>query len=276
MRAAPLVLTLAVVASLLALVPLAPPAGAAAGPSAGSGTTPITGNVSGPSLLPTSSNGTFYLNATGGPAVISGQFLGTINWTANLTGANTTGDSVKPSNGTITNSTTLPVKLLVTTGPVLESLTLTVKVTSTVGPSNKTANFSTTFRLVVPYTLRATVSASANVAILPFNVTVALDGKVVGTVAVPKLSPNESYGIVYRYPSGGLPSGNHTFTLSVADEHGLVTFANGQTVQSTTFYVAGAAPNYTVWYVTGIVAFFGVLFIYATRVAARRRGPARR
>ncbi|HYA11124.1 MAG TPA: hypothetical protein VEH10_05600, partial [Thermoplasmata archaeon] len=142
--------------------------------------------------------------------------------------------------------------------------------------TNSTTNLSKTFRLVTPYTVRATLVAGPNAAILPFNVTVRLDGTVVGAVPVPKLAPNATFSLVYRYPTVGLSSGYHTFTLSVANEHGLVTFANGTTVQSMTFYVAPAAPNNTIWYVVGVIAFFGVLFIYATRVAARRRGPARR
>jgi len=257
--------------ALLAFVP-----GAGATPAASTGSTPITGNVTGPSIVSTSSNGTFYLNATGGPAVVSGIFAGTINWTATLSGANTTGSSVTPDNGSITNSTSQPVKLTLTSGAIAETLTLTVKVTSALAGQNKTGNFSKTFRLVPPYTVRATLEVGADAGTLPFNVTVELDGAVVATVTVPKLAPNATYDLVYRYPSTGLSSGYHTFTLVLADPHGLVTFANGETVQSTTFYIAPAAPNNTVWYVVGVVAFFGVLFIYATRGAARRRGAARK
>lgn len=232
----------------------------------------ITGNLSGPSLVATSSNGTFYLNASNK----SGTPSLSINWTASLSSVNSTGSSVKPVNGTITASTVLPIKLVVTTGTIAESMTLTVKLSPEASTSNQSMNLSKTFSLVTPYMLRATLVAGPDSGVLPFNVTVALDGTVVGAVTVPKLAANATYDLVYRYPSAGLPSGYHTFTLSLQDEHGLVTFANGATVQSTTFYVAPAAPNNTVWYVAGVVAFFGALFIYATRVGARRRGPARR
>ena len=270
----PLAAALAVVAVLGLLVPLVP--GAAAAPSAAPVTTPLVGNVSGPSVLPTSSNGTFYLNVSGGPAVLAGDFVGAINWTANLSGPNTTGVSVSPKNGSVTNSTTQPVALVLSTGASTETVTLTVKATSTLAKQNATANFSATFRIVPAYTVRATLVAGPNSGILPFNVTVALDGKVVTTLTIPALSPGTPYGIVYRYPSTGLGSGYHTITLAIADAHGLVTFSNGKTVESTTFYVAPAAPNNTVWYVAGVIAFFGVLFIYATRGAARRRGSTRR
>lgn len=269
-----IVLGALVLVALLGLLPL--PSAAAPGPAATSVTPPLTGNVTGPSLLSTSSNGTFYLNATGGPAVVSGDFVGEINWTATLSGPNTTGSSVSPSNGTISNGTSQPVKLTVTTGAIRESLTLTVEVKSALSTANKTANLSKTFAIVTPYIVRATLVAGAASGLLPFNVTVALDGTVVGTVTVPKLAPNETWAFVYRYPSTGLPSGEHTFTLTIADAHGLVAFANGATVETASFYVGASAPNNTVWYVAGVVAFFGVLFIYATRSAARRRAPGKR
>jgi len=273
-RPAPVVAAILLAAALLLALPSAP-ARAEPRPAA-SGAPPIVGNLTGPSLVATGSNGTFYFNVSGGPAVVEGIFVGTINWTANLTGANTTGSSVSPANGSVTNSTAQPIVLTLTTGPIAESLSLTVKAVSSVATQNATQNFSYTFRLVAPYTVRATLVAGPNAGTLPFNVTVLLDGTAVGTVPVPSLSPNQSWGLVYRYPVASLASGWHTFTLQIADQHGLVTFSNGKTVQSTSFYVAAAPPNNTVWYVVGVVAFFGVLFIYATRSAARRRGSTRR
>ena len=272
---------LAVVALLVTLAAVATPGGPAALASAGSlpaasSTSSVTGNVSGPGLVATESNATFYFNATGGPAVQSGSFIGTINWTASLTGANTTGSSVSPTSGNITNNTTQPIALNVTTGAIVESLTLTIELTSKYGSANATTNITKTFRLVLPYAVRATLVAGPNAAVLPFNVTVALDGTLVGVVTVPEIQPNATYAFQYRYASGGLSSGYHTFTLTIEDSHGLVTFSNGRTVLTTTFYVAPPAANDTVWVVIGIVAFFAVLFIYATRVAARRRAPTRR
>jgi hypothetical protein len=251
------------------------PAALAAAPGASSGP-PVTGGVSGPGLVATSSNATFYLNASGGPAEVGGALTGTINWSASLAGPNTTGMTVTPSSGSIANSTHQPVKMVVYATAYVETAKLVVEVKSVNGKTNATANFTTTFRVVQPYVVRATIVAGPGPAVLPFNISVQLDGRTVGTVAVPKLAPNSTFSLVYRYPTAGLPSGYHTFTLSLADAHGLVTFPNGLTVQATTFYVAPAPANNTLWYVTGVVAFFGVLFIYATRVAARRRGTARR
>lgn len=269
-------LALVVIAVVAALGALAPAALGSAVPAAAGSSPPLAGNVSGPGFVATSGTASFYLNASGGPAGPLGAIIGTISWNATLSGGNLTGSSVSPSTGTITNATSQPVTMTVTTGAVVETLKLTVKLTSTGLSGNKTTDVSTSFRIVTPYVVRATLVAGANAAVLPFNVTVALDGAVVGAMTVPKLSPNETYDLVYRYASGGLSSGDHTFTLAIADPHGLVTFSNGLTVETTTFYVAPAPTSDTVWYVIGAVAFFGVLFIYATRVAARRQGSARR
>lgn len=266
----------AVLVLLAALAtPLLAPGAAAASPAATSAP-PIAGNVTGPAIVATSSTATFYLNASGGPAVTNGTFVGTINWTASLAGVNTTGTAVAPENGTITSSTALPVRVVVTTGPVTGTLTLIVKVVSYSSTTNETTNLTRSFRVVVPYVVQATLVAGPYATVLAFTVAVALDGVPVGTVVVPQLAAGATYAFSFRYAATGLSSGYHTFTLSVADAHGLVTFANGLTVESTTFYVAPAPADNSVWYVAGVVAFFGVLFIYATRVAARRRGAARR
>jgi hypothetical protein len=271
-------LALAVLALVVLALGAAGPAAAAAtaAPFAAGSTPPVTGAVTGPALVAAGGNATFFLNASGGPAEVAGVLTGSISWNASLLGPNTTGTSVAPTSGTITNGTSQPVRLTVTAANVLETVRLSVKLTSTGSSANSTTNLSTSFRIVTPYVVWATLVAGPNAAVLPFNVTVALDGTVVGTVAVPGLAPNATYDLVYRYASPGLSSGYHTFTLSMADPHGLVTFASGLTVQSTTFYVSPPATSDTLWFVVGAVAFLGVLFIYATRVAARRQGSARR
>jgi hypothetical protein len=274
MRASPVALALALVLAALTSSALAPNA-LAASPAA-TAPPPIAGNVTGPALVATSSNATFYLNASGGPAYSGGKLTGRINWTATLTGSNLTGSSVSPSNGTITAVTVVPVKLGVVAGAIAEPLVLLVEVTSASSTVNETSNLTLTFRIVVPYVVHATLVAGPKAAVLPFTVAVTLDGTPVGTVRVPQLKPNATYDLAFRCPTGGLASGYHTITLSIGDPHGLVTFQNGLTVESTTFYVAPAPADNTVWYVAGIIAFFGVLFIYGTRVAARRRGSAQR
>ncbi len=272
---------LAAVLAVVAVGLLAGPIGSAlaAAPAAGpaaSGATPFKGNVSGPSLIATASNATFHFNASGGSAFIGSTLVGTIKWTAHLNAVNTTGCSVSPANGTISNASGLPAKTVVKTGNISEAMTLTIELTASSSGANTSVNLTAHFQIVVPYAVHAVLIAGPSAAVLPFAVTVALDGKVVGTVAVPELAPSAKYDLDYRYATLSIASGYHTFTLTIAEAHGLVTFSNGRTVESTTFYVAPAPTNDTLWYVVGVVAFFGVLFIYATRVAARRRGAARR
>jgi hypothetical protein len=42
------------------------------------------------------------------------------------------------------------------------------------------------------------------------------------------------------------------------------------------FYVAGPPASNTIWIVTGVAVFVGVVFIWTTRVAASRRGRAKK
>jgi hypothetical protein len=270
-RHARLAFLLAGLALSLALVP----SGAlGAGPSATSSTPPFVGNITGPSYLAEQANATYELNASGGPAVVDGSLVGGINFTTALSGPNLNGITATPVNGSITALGT-PVPITVKASNISETITLQVHLLSTLGRANETLNLTYTIQIKTPYIVSAVVRAGAT-PVLPFTVAVFLDGARVGNVTVPILVAYQAYQIVFRYGSPGLPSGYHTFTLSVLAEHGLVTFANGLSSFSTTFYVAPPPANYSVWYVAGVVAFFGALFIFATRVAARRRGPGRR
>ncbi len=274
-RPLPIALALLVLLGVLFAGPLAAPARAAAPGASSTSSPPLTGNITGPSFLATSSNGTYRLNATGGPAYVDGSLVGTITWKARLVASNTTGSSLTPTNGTLTAAKP-NASLTLKVGALAERIQLIVTVTSSFAGANKTINLTKSIRSVVPYTLRATLVAGTNAGTLSFVVLVALDGKRVGNVTIPSLKPGASYSLSYRYATLGLSSGYHTFTLSIAEAHGLVTFGNGRTVEAFTFYVAPAPTNNTIWYVVGVIAFFGVLFIYGTRVAARRRPPTRR
>ena len=263
------------VAVLIALAALLPVAAFAASPGAApSAANPIVGNITGPSFIAEGGNGTYRVNASGGPAVIDGTLVGAINFTASLAGPNLAGTSVTPLNGTITSLDT-PATVVVKASNVSQTITLVIHLLSTLGSENASANLTFAIQVKVPYIVNAVVQAGAT-NVLPFVVLVALDGVRVGNVTVPILLAHQAYQIAFRYASAGLSAGTHTFTLSLLNEHGLVTFANGQDSFSTTFYVASPPANYSIWYVSGAVAFLGALFILATRVAARRRTPGRK
>lgn len=248
-------------------------AGGVAAAAAPLASNPVTGNVSGPTTLPIGGNGTYYISGNGGPAVANGVLVGKLSYTAKLSADNLSGASVTPTNGSLTPNTSASVVL--TVGNISETVTLDVEITSTAGSSTATTNLTYAVTVRTPYTVRATLVAGAT-AVRPFTVVVSLDGTRVGNLTVPALAPNQTYDLAYRYAGATPGPGWHTFVLAVPNEHGLVTFANGQTSFSATFYVAPPTPNNSIWYVAGVVAFFGALFIFGTRVAARRRGAGRR
>jgi hypothetical protein len=262
------VLALLLVPGLLAAVGvLAPPARAA-------GTSAVTGAVTGPTIVSTSSTTPYQVSGFGGPAVsANGTVVGNITFYASVVGPNLTGVTFLPSEGNFTSNQSQTSDLAV--GNATETITIDLMVSSVVHGKNQSVNSTFTVTIVQPYVISTTIVASSS-GVTTFNVFVTLDGAVIGNVSVPALSAGGTYKLKFEYPTLGLSPGDHTFAISLTQEHGLVTFANGQTQYSETVYVTGPAPDYTLWYVAGIVAFFGAIFIFVTRVAARRRGAARR
>jgi hypothetical protein len=272
--AAVLLLALLVAAAVAPLLSAGLPAARAATPAA-SITNPLTGNITGPNAVATEGSAEYALRATGGPAVLpDGQQIGNLTWSAKVSGANATNVSVAPTSGTLKDGAPGKLELVVTNAS--QVVTIEVEYTSTYGNASATLNVTYPVAVVTPYKVEAKLVAGPYTDLLAFKVTVDLDGSPVGTVSVPSLTANESYTLTYDYATTGFSPGWHTFTLSVANEHGLVSFSGGVLEYSQSFYVPGPAPNYAIWYVTGTVAFFGALFILATRVAARRRGGSRR
>ncbi|MGA3022508.1 MAG: CARDB domain-containing protein [Thermoplasmata archaeon] len=266
--AALLVLALLLAPAVLATVGALAPAARAAG------TTAVTGSLTGPTIVATGSTTKYEVSGFGGPAVAAnGTVVGNITFYATVVGSNLTGVTLLPSSSAFTNNQSKTVDLAVANAS--ETLTIDVMVSSVYQGQNQSINFTNTVHVVQPYVISATIVASSTW-VSAFTVRVTLDGTVIGNVSVPALQAGGTYQVTFEYPTLGLSTGDHTFAISLAQEHGLVTFANGQTQYSQTVYVTGPGPDYTLWYVAGIVAFFGAIFIFLTRVAARRRGAARR
>ena len=235
----------------------------------------VVGNISGPAYVGTSSTGTYYINGTGGPAIgANGTVVGNLSWKASVAGDNLTGVALSPNSSTLTVGH--PSRTTLTVSNVTQTLTISVEVFSTYQTENASANFTYTVHVVTPYVVRATLRDISPTPVGPFSVTVDLDGRSVGKVNVSLIAPNGSYNLSFAYATGGLSTGEHTFTISLGNESGLVRFSNGAVQYSQSFYVVGPAPDYALWIVIGVVVFFGVLFIFATRVAARRRPSARK
>jgi hypothetical protein len=235
----------------------------------------LTGNITGPDVFGYNSNKDLFINGTGGPAfAANGTRIGNLTYYASLTGANTTGSLLSPSESGIVNAS--GAQVLLTVGNISEILTVVVELTSTYQTANESFNMTFDVHVVQPYTLSMTLVDPGSSTILAFALTVDLDGAPVGSVSIPTLTSKESYVATFQYATLGLSTGSHTFSVSLANEHGLLTFAGGGTTYTKTFYIPGPPPNYDLWYIAGTVAFIGALFIFVTRLAARRRAPTRK
>jgi hypothetical protein len=261
---------------LLVLVPAAaagtgvPPPSALRSASSGS----VQGNVTGPSILAVDGTGHYTIRGSGGPAfALNGTQVGNLTYYASVSATNMSGLSIVPGSAALLST---PSVTTLSVSGAAEPVTINVMISSVYRTMNQSINLTYTVNVVTPYVVAAVIVAGTSTTVLSFPVQVTLDDNPVGVVTVPTLTPGQVYNFSYKYITLGLPPGEHTFSLSLANEHGLVHFANGALVYSESFYVEGPAPNYSLWYLAGAVTFFGVLFIFVTRVGARRRGAARR
>jgi hypothetical protein len=263
-------LVLLIVVAALASVPLAAPPARAT-----SGSGPVTGTITGKTVLAYHGAAQYTINGTGGPGVASnGTIVGNLTYYLTLTGPNTTGVSVSPSKGEILKG--IPGSVSLTVSNVSEVVTINVLLASTLNASNASTNFSIQVNVVEPYTLATTLYNLGNSSVTSFVVLVDLDGAPVGNSTVPTMLPHTTFHFSFQYATVGLSDGTHTFSISLTTVHGLVRFANGTTVYSVTFTIPSPPPDYTIWYVAGVVAFLGALFIFGARVGARRRGTSKK
>ncbi|MGI0132570.1 MAG: hypothetical protein ACREDK_05710 [Thermoplasmata archaeon] len=268
---ATLLVVLALFAGTFALFATVPPARAA------SSYAPVTGAVSGPALVGVSGRGTYEVTASGGPAgAPNGTQVGIYSYRASLGGlpvGNASGAIITPSSGVLVNGS---VNLSFVAPNFTAIVTVFVDVTSSYQGTNVSQNFSAVVQVIEPYRLRATLVVASGSSVSAFAVTVTLDGAPVGSVNVPTLTGGATYPLNFSYVTSGLSVGWHTFAITLAQEHGLVTFSGGQEQFSTSFYVPGPPPDYTVWYLAGTSAFVGAILILTMRVGARRRGRSKK
>ncbi|MCI4364821.1 MAG: hypothetical protein L3K10_01975 [Thermoplasmata archaeon] len=264
-----LLLVILVPASVGALSLAAPPVRAA------STSGPVTGTIVGKTVLAYHGAGAYTINGTGGPAVApNGTIVGNLTYYLKVTGPNTTGVSIAPSQGRIL--TGAPGKVSLTVANVSEVLTISVELASTLNGSNASTNFTLSVTVVQPFVLSTTLLNLGNDSVTSFALLVDLDGVAVGNVSIPEMLPHASYHFQFQYAVTDLGAGEHTFTVSLPTVHGLVRFANGTTTYSVSFTIPGPPTSYTIWYVAGATAFFGALLIFGARVGARRRGTSKK
>jgi len=252
--------------ALIGFTLLAPPARAASVP-AGTG---VSGNITGPTVLSLGSNQRYLIRATGGPAVLpNGTLVGNLTYYAGISAPDASVVTITPASAALLNGT--PGQPLLEVGTIAQTITINIMISSVLNQSNSSINFTYTVQAVQPYVITAVIVNPANVTVGNFPVLIDLDGTQVGNMTIPTIQPRADYNFSFDYATLGLSDGYHTFTLSLALAHGLVRFVNGSTSYSETFYIPAPAPDYTLWYVTGAVAFFGVLLILGARLGARRR-----
>ncbi len=240
--------------------------------NASTGYPPLKGNFSGPALLSQNATHAYTLNATGGPAYSSsGTAIGTITYFVSIVGTNTTGVNFLPSSGAVPNGTA-QADLTVTS--VVQTLSLKIEYTSVYRAENVSINLTYTIHVVQPYVLSGILVVGSQ-SVLAFSIQLSLDGRPVGSIAIPALAAHAVYNFSYDYVTLPLGAGSHTFVLTLPFPHGQVHFANGQQSYSVPFYVAGAPPNYTYYYVLGVVAFVAVVLISLLYVGSRRPGAPR-
>lgn len=271
-RVLPLLLVLTLVAASAVGLASSTPIVHATSPAASG---PLKGNITGPAVLATGSNQRYVIQATGGPAVApNGTIVGNLTYYASVTAPNPAGVQITPQSAALLAG--VPGQPLLEAGTIPQTLTISVELVSVLNQTNATLNFTYVVQVVQPYVVAADIVNPTNVSAEPFPVVIELDGTRVGNVTVPSLLAHAAYNLSFSYATVGLSSGWHTFSISLTQAHGLLRFANGSTFYQESFYIPGPAPSYTLWYVTGAVAFIGVLFIFGARVGARRRGAPKK
>ncbi len=272
MNSRPLAVLLVVLflSAAFAALPLSAPSARAS-----SSSHPVSGSITGKTVLAYNGAAEYTINGTGGPALAAnGTITGNLSYYLRLSGANLTGVSIAPSSGRILTNITSQVDLTVSN--VSEVITIYVLLASVLNTSNESTNLTLQVTVVQPYVLSTTLYNLGNSSITSFPIVVNLDGVPVGNVSVPTMLPRATYHFVFKYATVGLGAGTHTFTLFLTTVHGLVRFANGTTVYSVSFSIPEPPPSDTLWYVSGAVAFLGALFIFGARVGARRRGTSKK
>jgi hypothetical protein len=229
----------------------------------------ITGNITGPSVVGRSLQVQYTVYGSGGPAVAAnGTMVGNITYNATLSGNNVTTASIQPTPGVLVDGSVI---LRFTAPNLTEAVTISVNLTSSYGGANASKTISKVVQIEAPYVLSGLLVAGPTT-VAGFNMTVTVDGVPVGQVVVPSIGANGSYRFSFNYVPQSVAPGWHTMAVSLAPEHGLVTFTGGLSELSVRFFITSPPPNYALDVGVGVAAFAVAVFIWGSVVGARRRG----
>lgn len=186
--------------------------------------------ISGPDTVGVKEIRTYYINITGGPATLGGNY----SYKAVIKGENTTGSYVTPAEGNNSNG---KFEVNVTMPEKAQRLTLEVNATSTFENTTKSVTKEFIIEVVNPYTFKATIKNSGNMDIYGCQIDVLLDGEKITEfrVDIPK---NSTYTFEYNYTGKIDQPGWHTAKFVIKNGYGMLKFENGTEEIAFSFYKA--------------------------------------
>ncbi|MEM3396472.1 MAG: CARDB domain-containing protein [Thermoplasmata archaeon] len=198
--------------------------------AAAQGYEPVRVVISGPDTVGVKEVRTYYINITGGPATLGGNY----SYKAVIKGENTTGAYVTPAEG---NNTEGNFEVNVTMPEKAQRLTLEVNATSSHEGIDKSVVKAFTIEVVNPYTFKATIKNSGNIDVYGCQIDVLIDGVKITEfkVDIPK---NSTYTFEYNYTGKIEQPGWHTAKFVIKNGYGMLYFENASEEISFSFYKA--------------------------------------
>lgn len=199
-------------------------------PAAAQGYEPVRVVISGPDTVAVKEIRTYYINITGGPAALGGNY----SYKAVIKGENTTGTYVTPAEG---NNRDGRFEVNVTMPEKAQRLTLEVNATSTHENTSRSVVKEFTIEVVNPYTFKAIIRNSGNVDVYGCQIDVLIDGVKITEVKV-DIPKNSAYTFEYNYTGKIEQPGWHTVKFVIRNGYGIINFENASEEISFSFYKA--------------------------------------
>ncbi len=233
-----------------------------AAPASGLG--PLYGTATGPDAIAPGQAAVYSLTISGGP---DGAVTYTVRWY--VTGPNAAGGLPSSANPTSSTGNRTTFRLNVTAPQAEQTITLIVKISASVGSTFENATVQKSIVVITPIVLSATFTNRGTTAAVNVTVRFYVDGALVGTETLARISPLGSATATFNYLPVNLQPGTHQVRVEAdLDGNGVIDPARGEVVVSSLFY-RGTAPLSTGWTVfIGIAVFVPVLIV---TVGLRRR-----
>jgi len=229
---------------------------------------PIRVVISGPDTAGVKEVKTYYINITGGPGSLGGNY----SYKAVIKGENTTGSYVTPAEGNNTNG---HFEINVTMPENPQRITLEVNASSTFENVTKYIVKEFTIEVVIPYKFKATLENIGDVDVYGCTIDFFLDGEKITEfkVDIPK---NSTYTFEYNYTGSIESPGWHTAKFVIRNGYGVIKFENGGEEVSFNFYKA--PPPLPKWLplVIALILIPVVSIIILLFLGRRKKGSGRK